>query len=191
MLTTETLRDEHNGVLAVLDQLERAVTAAEGSAAIPAPLFADIQEFFAIFVDRCHHGKEEGAVFPALGAAGAMLQARLEDEHAIGRRLAQTYAAAVARYAQADMAAITALSAAARAYAAFLRRHIALETDELFPLIERTFTLAGDAEVVREFETIEEEQIGPGTHERLHGMIAALAPRIDAALAGAPSPART
>jgi hemerythrin-like domain-containing protein len=57
-----------------------------------------------------------------------------------------------------------------------------LETEQLFPLIERNLSAREDAVAVREFERIEEEQIGPGTHERLHGMIAALAPRIDAAL---------
>ena len=80
MKTIETLRDEHNGVLFVLEQLERAVAAAERGASVPKDVFADVQEFFAIFVDKCHHGKEEAELFPRLTAApGRVLVERLES----------------------------------------------------------------------------------------------------------------
>jgi hypothetical protein len=39
-----------------------------------------------------------------------------------------------------------------------------------------------DALVDAGFEAIEEQHIGPGTHERLHQMIGTLGPRIDAAV---------
>jgi hemerythrin-like domain-containing protein len=179
----ETLQDEHTGVLTVLTQLDRAVDAAQRGSPVPAAIFSDIQEFFAVFVDRCHHAKEEQALFPLLGPAGAALSERLEEEHVTGRRLARAYADAVAGYA-ASPATAPDLARAARDYAAFLRRHIELETSELFPLMERTLTAAQDDALVRKFDEIEEQQIGPGTHERLHGMIDTLAPRIDRVSAG-------
>jgi hypothetical protein len=52
MLTIETLRDEHTGILTVLEQLELAVAAAEHGASVPADVFADVQEFFAVFVQN-------------------------------------------------------------------------------------------------------------------------------------------
>jgi hemerythrin-like domain-containing protein len=178
MQTVDTLRDEHNGVIAVLDQLERAVSAAEKGAAVPADVFADIQEFFAVFVDQCHHGKEEAELFPRLTSAPAVaLVARLEAEHVTGRQLARAYAEATAAYTPGDIASAARLAAAARAYAAFLRRHIDLETTELFPATERLADQ--DKDLVEAFERVEEEQIGPGTHERLHGMISGLPGRID------------
>ncbi len=181
MQVTDTLRAEHEGVLTVLSQLERAVTAAEAGRPVPGDLFADVREFFAVFVDRCHHGKEEGELFPALGAAGQELQQRLEEEHREGRQLAAAYAAAVERYRPGDRGTAHELGEAARAYAAFLQRHIALENDELLPLVERTLTPERDQEVWEAFERLEVERIGAGTHERLHGMIETLGPRIDAA----------
>ena len=183
MLTTDILRDEHTGVLAVLEQLERAVAGAECGVAIPTSVFADIREFFAVFVDRCHHSKEEQVLFPALGTSGADLQRRLEREHAQGRRLAGAYATAVRQYVPGDGTTARDLASAARAYAQFLRSHIALETDQLFPLVENGLTDTQDALAVKEFDRIEAEEIGEGTHERLHGMIAGLGPRIDAAIA--------
>ncbi|MGI8915530.1 MAG: hemerythrin domain-containing protein [Chloroflexota bacterium] len=64
MKAVEVLRAEHDGVLIVLAELERAATAAEYAAPMPRGIFTDIQEFFSVFVDRCHHGKEEAEVFP-------------------------------------------------------------------------------------------------------------------------------
>lgn len=183
MRTAETLQAEHNGVLTVLDQLERAVAAADQGTPLPPDVFADIREFFVVFVDHCHHTKEEKVLFPALGEQGAALASRLEEEHDAGRSLAARYAAAVDAYA-ASPAAAHELAAAARAYAEFLRGHIALETDQLVPLAAG-LPADQDAVVVEAFDRIEEEELGPGTHERLHAMIETLAPRVDAALAAA------
>jgi hemerythrin-like domain-containing protein len=180
MQTTDTLRAEHEGVLLVLDQLERAVAAAERGAPLPTDVFRDIQEFFSVFVDRCHHGKEEAALFPRLMAHGlSAIAQRLEDEHTLGRRLAAAYGRAVAEYAPGQATSGVRLAAAARAYAGFLREHIDLETRELFPAVEAT--LAEDDQVLTDaFERVEIERIGAGTHERLHGMLDGLAARIDA-----------
>ena len=179
MQTTETLQAEHNGVLLVLDQLERAVAAAERSEKVPADIFRDIQEFFVIFVDKCHHGKEEAELFPQLEAHGSGEIARqLEEEHAAGRRLAAAYGEAVDTYVPGESSTGARLAVAARAYAEFLRGHIDRETRELFPAIDQKLGTYDDA-LVEAFERIEVERIGAGTHERLHGMIEGLPTRID------------
>lgn len=182
MKTIDTLRDEHNGVLFVLDQLARAVVAAERGAPVPKDVFTDIQEFFATFVDKCHHGKEESELFPRLTTAPARaLVERLEAEHVTGRRLAGAYAAATQAYQPGVAESGARLAAAATAYATFLRAHIAVETDELF---RATQALADrDQELYDAFERLEAERIGPGTHERLHGMIDGLGSRIEPWLA--------
>lgn len=183
MKTIDTLRDEHNGVLFVLDQLARAASAAERGMPVPKDVFADIQEFFAVFVDKCHHGKEESELFPRLTTAdGRALVERLEAEHVTGRRLAGAYAAAAQAYRPGVADSGARLAAAAADYAAFLRTHIAVETDELFRAMD---TLAAqDEDLFDAFERVEEERIGPGTHERLHGMIDGLGARIEPWLAG-------
>lgn len=179
MRTIDVLRAEHDGILAVLTQLERAVGAAERGASVPVDVFADIQEFFAIFVDRCHHGKEEAEVFSRLKRdLDAEVAERLEVEHETGRKLAAAYAAAVRTYVPGDVTSGSRLAVAARVYDRFLRDHIEKENQALFPYIERTLT-AEDRALVEAFDRIEEERIGPGTHERLHGMIDGLPHRID------------
>jgi hemerythrin-like domain-containing protein len=178
MQTIETLRAEHEGVLEVLRQLDRAADAAERGSPVPVDVFGDIQEFFAVFVDRCHHGKEEAELFPRLEQRGVReIVDRLETEHVTGRRLAAAYAEAAREYVPGDAASGGRLAAAAREYAAFLRAHIDLENTELFAATEAL--AADDQAIVDAFERIEEEKIGPGTHERLHGMIGSLGKRID------------
>jgi hemerythrin-like domain-containing protein len=173
------LHAEHEGVLAVLTQLERAVSAAEQGIPVPTDVFTDIGEFFSVFVDHCHHSKEEAVVFPRLAGSGqSELAPHLEAEHGRGRALAAAYAAAVQAYAPGDPVSGRALATAARAYAAFLREHIDEEDRELFPAMERTLA-TDDAALVVAFERIEEERIGPGTHERLHRLIDDLPGRID------------
>ncbi len=181
MHAVDTLREEHAAVLAVLDQLDRAVAAAVHGRPVPPSVFSDLAEFFTVFVDRCHHAKEETAIFPRLGGAGAATVVQLEADHATGRKLAAEFAEAAAAWAPGDATAAGRLLAASRAYAAFLRRHIALETEELLPLMERQFDAAADGAIAEAFERIETERIGAGTHERLRAMIDALGPRIAAA----------
>jgi hemerythrin-like domain-containing protein len=156
---------------------------------VPAAIFVDIQEFFAIFVDRCHTSKEEIEVFSRLDPdRDAAVVSALEQEHRSGRVLAAAYADAVGGYAPGNIASAKRLAGAAQQYAARLRAHIEHETRDLFPVIERELA-ADDAPLVRAFDRIEEEQIGAGTHERLHGMIDALPARLAPWLA-APVPTR-
>jgi hemerythrin-like domain-containing protein len=175
METTTTLRTEHKAVLYVLDQLEQAAAAAAAGRPVPAEVFGDIEEVFRVFVDRCHHAKEETVLFPLLAATN--LPQTLEAEHADGRQLSQAYARMVALYTPGDNTSGTALREAAAAYAAMLRGHIARETAELLPAVERELA-AQDQALVEAFERIENERIGPGTHERLHGVIETLAARV-------------
>ncbi len=179
MKTTETLRSEHEGVLVVLDQLERAVNAAGRGAPVPVDVFRDIQEFFNVFVDRCHHAKEESELFPRLIRRGsASIARRLQADHALGRQLAAMYGQSVSSYIPGEVPTATRLAQSARRYAAFLREHIELETRQLLPAVETT--LADDDQALSDaFERIEVEQIGAGTHERLHRMIMGLPQRID------------
>lgn len=166
-------------MLVVLDQLAQAVTAAEQGAPVPADIFSDIQEFFTVFVDQCHHGKEEAAVFGQLDVRDeGMVTRTLTKEHATGRSLAEEYAKAVASYVPGDISSARSVAAAARAYDVMLRQHIDEENSELFPLMEQTLS-SEDAEIVAEFDRIELEEIGEGTHERLHSMIDSLPGRIE------------
>lgn len=173
------LRDEHAGTRAVLAQLERAAAALERGAPVPVAVFRDIQEFLAVFLNRCHVGKEEAVLFPRLVGRGhdALLEL-LDAEHGEGQDLEAAYAAAVEAYAADEPATMRRLAAMARAYAAFLREHIAREDALLFPLVATALTGA-DPALLAAFARLERDEVGPGRHERMHRLAGGLAARLD------------
>lgn len=145
------LSAEHDAVLAALDRLDGAVARLEQRISVPVAAFADMRRFLLDFVDGLHHWKEEAAIFPHLDgccAHGAALIQRLEEDHHRERRCARAFAGAVAGYVPGDLVAAGRVAVAARAYAAALRRHIAVETEELFPAMEHV--LNGDDRAVIE-----------------------------------------
>lgn len=186
-MTTETtpgtiLSDEHAAISAVLDYLDRAVAALEHGQPVDPDLFRDLDDFFTLFVGRCHHGKEERLLFPALDRSPdvtALVQG-LELDHERGEKLAAFYGTAAHDYAVQGRAAAGPLIVASRAYAAFLRQHIALENAKLLPRAAYDAAPARRRDLVAAFERYEDEVMGAGTHERLHHMIDTLEPRLAA-----------
>ncbi|MCL5946571.1 MAG: hemerythrin domain-containing protein [Chloroflexi bacterium] len=178
MQAVDILRAEHDGTLHVLTFLEQAAAAAAAGQPIPQNIFTDIQEFITIFVDRCHHGKEENIVFSRLAehTAAPVLQ-ELVSEHTQNHAYAVAFVSAVQAYVPGDSATGAALATAAHRYAELLRRHIERETSQLFPLMQQALS-EDDSQLTALFDRFEEEQIGHGTHERLHQMIEAFPGRL-------------
>src|SRR6185312_4638927 len=139
MKSIETLRHEHDAVLLVLEALEPALRAAELGVPVPTDIFTDVGEFFSVFVDQCHSGKEEAAVFARLqpATAGSSLVRQLENEHSVGRTLSSAYLVTVAAYRPGDATSGAGVARAARAYGAVLREHIEEENRGLFPSMEQ------------------------------------------------------
>jgi hemerythrin-like domain-containing protein len=70
MRPTEELRAEHDGILVMLKILERVSGQLTSPSTVELKHLDQILEFLKVFVDRCHHGKEEDILFPALEEAG-------------------------------------------------------------------------------------------------------------------------
>jgi hemerythrin-like domain-containing protein len=66
MKATQQLKDEHEGVKVMLDIIERISKQLEETGNLNKEHFEEILGFLKIFVDKCHHGKEEELLFPAL-----------------------------------------------------------------------------------------------------------------------------
>lgn len=127
MRSTEQLAADHAGILEVLEALDGVLREAERTRTVPSDFLRTLVAFSQSFVDRCHHGKEEGCLFPCLarlgmptdgGPIGVMLQ-----EHEQGRALMRAIAAALDRY-EAGRAAVDDVLAPFREYADLLRHHI-------------------------------------------------------------------
>ncbi len=169
----EDLKHEHEAIVSSLEIVDRIVVGiVEGKL----PDKGDLTNFIAFlkeFADKCHHGKEEGILFPALtkagipergGPIGVML-----TEHVEGRRLISKMESAL--QGKPDYAEF---ASAAKEYSTLLRNHIEKENNVLFVMAERALDSGQLEEIFALFEEHEENVIGHGRHEALHEMLKGL-----------------
>jgi hemerythrin-like domain-containing protein len=166
----DDLRHEHEAVLTAMDILAGIERRLAAGGAVSRDDLAALTGFLREFVDRCHHGKEEGLLFPALTRAGVPqqggpLQALIED-HVQGRGWLRQMEASLAPALDAP-----AFARAARGYRELLLAHIRKENDELFPMAQRVLPPSQLDPLAQGFEAHELQVIGPGRHEQLHALL--------------------
>jgi hemerythrin-like domain-containing protein len=174
----QDLLNEHEAILAALRTLSRMSAAAAETLRVNTQDMGDFIGFLREFADKCHHGKEEGLLFPAMVQAGVPEKggpiAVMLAEHVQGRQ----YIAGMAdNLAAGDMMQLV---AAAQQYILLLRAHIQKENNILFPLAERVLTPVQLDALYVAFEEHEEKVIGAGRHEQLHSLLETLAAKYPA-----------
>jgi hemerythrin-like domain-containing protein len=134
-----------------------------------------IIEFLSVFVDKCHHGKEEEFLFPALEKAGVASDGGpigvMLEEHEQGRQLVAKLKESVGRYASGDKTAAVSVQHTIDDYVALLTRHIDKENNVLFQMADAKLNAHQDAELFEAFERLERERIGIGKHEEYHALL--------------------
>jgi hemerythrin-like domain-containing protein len=167
---TADLRHEHEVILRALAVLERVANRLAAGEPVSDSTLAELVELLQTFADRCHHGKEEDQLFPAMRAKGVgdVLAVFLED-HEEGRRHLRTLASGASGGQRAS---------AARRYVALLQDHIERENAVLFPMADALFTPDEQAALARAYEDVERRVVGAGVHEELLVTLA----RLDAAV---------
>jgi len=174
MKATQQLKDEHEGIRAMLNILEKVSEKLERTGAVEKEHFDGILEFLETFVDRCHHAKEEDVLFPAMVALSDEARApnaAMRAEHATGRGYVRSMSRAYAAHVEGDVPSSRDITENARAYVSLLRDHIVKENDVLFEVVDKTFSHEKQDELFEGFERIEEERIGRGKHEEFHGLL--------------------
>lgn len=165
MRATESLKEEHEIIERLLNVLDTACEKIENNEEVPSGFFEKVLDFIRTFADKCHHGKEEDVLFPAIekkgipkegGPIGMML-----EEHGVGRNFVKGLEEAVKRN---DNKAIV---ENARGYVNLLRQHIPKENDILYPMADEVIDEKENEELVEKFEEIEMERIKGKHHEYL------------------------
>lgn len=184
---TATLREEHEAILRMLDAAESAAGQLARGEAIRPELLEGMGEFFGLFLDKCHHGKEEEILFPALERKGMPVEAGpigvMLREHNQGRALAARMQELAKAY-KGDKAAGPAWAAALEEYSGLLREHILKENSVLFPMAEGMLSAEEETTLAEQFERMEEEKMGRGTHERLHARMTEIIQQVAAGRPG-------
>ena len=182
MRATEILSGEHRVIEQVLDCLETIARDGTARGRLDKAPAEQALDFFRNFADRCHHGKEEAQLFPAIeakgfprhgGPTGVML-----DEHERGRAHVRAMAETIERAAAGDGEAVTRFAAHAHGYVGLLRRHIEKEDHCLFAMADRTLSEEDQQRLLEAFAGVEQEHMGLGTHEKFLHLADELADRL-------------
>jgi len=165
----EDLVNKHEAILSSLQTLESMVVSIEKTSATSTDDVKNFPGFLKEFADKCHHGKEEGLLFPAMmnagmpekgGPIGMMLL-----EHVQGRELIQDMEKAVAPQVDEHK-----LVSSARAYIDLPHNRIQKENILLFPMTEKVLAEDQLNILYQGFEKHEENAIGHGRHKELHAL---------------------
>ncbi len=172
---TEILRNEHDAILKMISATEEVTRRLDRGEPVRSEILGNLLEFFRLFADRCHHGKEEALLFPLLESKGLPRQGGpigvMLHEHDEGRGFIKQMAEAVEAYKTAPENAGPRWAEPARNYSALLRAHIDKENNILFRIAEQTLSGDEQAKLAEDFEKVETEKMGAGTHDRLHAMM--------------------
>ena len=175
MKATEQLKREHDAVKLTLRILEQACKRLEDGQSVDTSHLEELVDFFRTFIDRCHHAKEENMLFAALQESldpdDAERVGALIKDHVTGRNLVRDLSFAIAEYKAGDARAASAIVRHARNYITLLNQHIDIEDNVLYPLANKRLKEKKQDELLREFDRLEEEQIGHGKHAEFHRMI--------------------
>ena len=175
MSPTEELKEEHQGITLMLKVLEKICTKMEAQEKVDPNHLERIVEFFRVFADKCHHGKEEDLLFPEMEKAGVPRERGpigvMLAEHNQGRAFVRGMGEAASRYKQDDARGRTEFVENARNYISLLTQHIQKENNILFPMGDRVLSKEKQEKLVEGFEELERVKIGPGMHETFHQLL--------------------
>ncbi len=172
---TEELKTEHKAIKLALEIMEKMCQKLEAGNKVNPEHLESMVEFIRVFADKCHHGKEEGLLFPAMeeagiprtgGPIGVMLV-----EHDMGRRFVKGMSEAISAYKTGNIKASSEIIKNARGYAELLTQHINKEDNILYPLADMRLSAEKQKKLLEEFEKVEQEIIGAGKHEEFHELL--------------------
>lgn len=182
MKPTDVLMQEHRVIELVLSCLDRMADNCDAGHPLDVDAANQAIDFFRVFADQCHHGKEEDLLFPLMeakgfsreqGPTGVMLR-----EHEIGRRRIRAMADALKEFSVGDLAGKLVFVEHARAFSSLLRQHIQKEEHCLFQMADQALSDAEQEELSKSFDALETEHMGPETHNRYLQVALALADRL-------------
>ena len=170
MKPTEILSGEHRIIEQVLDCLEKMAQNCAVQGRLDKTSAEQALNFFRNFADRCHHGKEETCLFPAMEAKGFPRQGGptgvMLDEHEQGRAHVGAMADAIEGAAAGNSDAVRRFVAHAHGYVGLLREHIEKEDHCLFAMANQALTENDQQRLLEAFENVKHEHMGLGTHEK-------------------------
>ena len=165
------LREEHDNILIGLETLEACAAKLRDGQKVPPATLEGLIEFFRLYADKTHHGKEEDLLFPAMIEHGfsrevGPIHCMLAD-HENNRALTGKMIEAASDYRAGDGEAGRKFAAAAERYVSVLREHIQKENLVLFVMAEDALPPEDEPELLAKFVDVDQKKIGAAEIKRL------------------------
>ena len=162
----DTLREEHGTIMKMLAVLQKFFAKSMESKDGRVEDLETLIEFFEIYVDRYHHGKEEQHLFPALSLGripnvDSLIKSLVGDHYQARKEMEQVKSHAVACHSCSG-GERNEFTEAAQRYVELVRKHIRKENSELLPLIEEEFSKVERLQMGEKFQDFEEAILGLG-----------------------------
>lgn len=175
MKPTDILIKEHDAILNMLKILEEVCLRLDNGERVEETDLENIVEFFKVFADKCHHGKEEDILFPAMEEYGIPNEGGpisvMLAEHVMGRDNVKGMSNSIVDYKEGKDTAPIEFVLFARNYIQLLTAHIDKENNVLFKMADSQIPEERQQSLLVDFEKAEEEKIGAGVHERFHKLL--------------------
>jgi hemerythrin-like domain-containing protein len=175
MSPTDDLINDHKAIKVMLDIMDKIAENIKNGNGFELNDIRKIIDFQKIFVEKCHHGKEETALFPALvlegvqnenGPVGVML-----NEHTSGKRLIQDLSMVIEKCKIDRTCSGKFVADTLTKYVNLLKSHIQKEETILFPMVNKLLNEQKQKVIFEQFERIEETEIGHGVREQHHELL--------------------
>ncbi|MGA3164089.1 MAG: hemerythrin domain-containing protein [Verrucomicrobiota bacterium] len=179
MTATQVMEAEHRTIETVVKALGNLALAIEKGQPADAALLKTAVEFFRVYADKLHHGKEEALFFPMLVKRGVPPQGcpigGLTHEHERGRALVCTLEESIAFYEQRKPGAQDSLVQTLRKIVNLYQNHIWKEDAMVFPMADKILTEADQKELSGKFAGVD-RSVGLEIIARLERFAKDLAP---------------
>lgn len=172
---TRVLKAEHQTIREALNFAE-GVSVKIDRGGQPSPdVLAKVMDFFQLYVDQCHHKKEEEVLFPLLEQKGMSMESGplgvMLLEHERARGLIQEMSEAAEACKTDGAKAGKQWAHAAWDYSGLMQEHFGKEEEILFRMADNVLAPEEHDAVVIQFEKLEAEKIGRRKHQELADMI--------------------
>lgn len=152
---------EHKYILQVVNSTAVLDACLEKGEPIDVEMVRRIVHFMREFADKCHHGKEEQLLFPAMEKKGVPETGcplgGLMAEHKKGRSLVAALDEAAGIYAAGSAEGASKIREAMRGIRELYPNHIWKEDAMVFPMAEKLFTVEELAQMKADFDQVELE----------------------------------
>ncbi|HEX2964152.1 MAG TPA: hemerythrin domain-containing protein [Syntrophorhabdaceae bacterium] len=179
MKAIQQLKHEHEDVLVALGALEQMYKQLDATGDLVSKAHLEqTLDFLDVYVDQCHHTKEEEVLFPALRDTGFPQESPIKDlldEHAVSRRQLKKMEEFVSKLGTDDANVIPFIIQNARSYTTLVRNHIDKENNVVFPMANEHLSTNIQDGLCERFENIEQQKVGPGRHESFRALVKKLA----------------